>query len=314
MWDSLPPMHEEMAAFEHYLRSRFPTGNDRFEGRAAGRLFTAGGKRLRPAMTIASALCGRYKRRDILPAAAAMELLHTASLVHDDIIDHADMRRGQNTVSHEHGNAVAVYMGDYLLAESMLALADSPLEREASRRLALGVKAMCSGEIEQFFSRRSLPTTTQYLKRVMRKTALLFAASCTVGAMSAACPVKTASALARFGFNFGVAFQIRDDLLDLREESASIGKPAANDLEERLATLPLILAAAQSDALKAAALEYLQNGRGNKADLTAMVIDCGGPELAQSMLERYRDKCRANLSLLPQGTGRAALSALCAWL
>lgn len=311
MWESFPLLAEEMAAFERYLAQRHG-GKGRFERRAADRLFRSGGKRLRPALAILCAMLGQYSREAAFPAAAAVELIHTASLVHDDIVDHADTRRGAPTLSGQHGAAVAVYMGDYLLAQALIELAEAPLGQAASRKLALGVKAMCAGEIEQFFARQAIPTVAEYLKRIMRKTALLFSAACHVGARCAGQEGRLLRALSLFGFHMGVAFQIRDDLLDLRPEAAD-GKPFYQDVAEGIITLPMILAAqrdaAFNDRIRADGLSAIPGG-----EVGRIVRQSGGMRSAEEYLERYRSKAMKSLEPLPHGEAKQALCALAEWL
>lgn len=310
LWHAIPSMEREMLALERYLHKRFPPGNNRFENHAIKSLLHAGGKRLRPAMAIAAAHCGEYVRERVLPAAAAVELLHTASLVHDDIVDEAATRRGVTTLSHAHGNTAAVYAGDFLLAEAMLVLSESPLEKSAAKRLAQGVKAMCAGEIDQYFSRNTVPALSEYLKRIMRKTALLFAAACGAGASCTGCSDRDIRTLGLFGFHFGVAFQIRDDLLDVTRESRSIGKPTGSDLANGLMTLPVLLAIEQDPALNASIQNYLLHRKGEPAALLDAVRRSDGPRLARSILIRYVQKCERDLAHLSPGIGCEALSML----
>ncbi len=311
MWDAHPEIARELQAFELYLTKNFASSKGSFEQKAGARLLSAGGKRLRPALVIASALGGTYDQARVFAAAAAVETMHTASLVHDDIIDKADTRRGLPTISQEHGTEMAIYTGDYLFARSMLFLHDAGMEKAAASTLAKAIRAMCSGEIEQFQSRFSICTPRTYLGRIYRKTGVLFAASCAAGASVAGLNQQVTATYSRIGLRFGVAFQIRDDLIDLQETQSSAGKPVGNDLKMGLVTLPLLLAAQKSVAVTKAVKDAFA-GLIEPSMLTDFALD--SLQDAKSIMERYRQKCYRDLTKLPPNTGVNALKSLIDWL
>ncbi len=272
----------ELQQFEEFLKGCFSSKTGRFEEKAGLDLVSAGGKRLRPRLSVLAASFGKYNRNSVFGVAGAVELLHTASLVHDDIIDGADLRRGEPTINSTEGTHVAVYTGDFLLSKALLLLAQSGLDQAPVVEMARAIKAMCSGEIEQYRSRFVKPTPARYLYRVTRKTALLFAASCTGGAFSGKCNEKITKALGRFGLHFGIAFQIRDDILDMEASAAETGKPAGIDEINGVYTLPLLLP--------------------------------DGIEGARNILRRYVKKCADELDKLPNKPAKAELLELLNWL
>ncbi len=237
-----------MAAFEEYLKSRFPRQN-KFSDEVAKTIFASGGKRLRPLFTIAFAMTGdNYNRNRSFATAAAIEMLHTATLVHDDIIDNADSRRGVPTVNAQYGTHMAVYTGDYLLLKAMQELIQlNEYDSVKVRRVVRTLAEVCTGEIDQYFSRQEIGTMLGYFRRIRRKTALLFAAACALGASDAGHDTKGINRAFRFGLDFGMAFQIRDDIQNFVGSPATDGKPVLNDLLDGIITLPVILAAGRSD-------------------------------------------------------------------
>ena len=312
MWENQPWLREEMAAFEVFAVERFAGRGIHYRD-IAGRLLLNGGKRLRPAMTILSAKSGEYDRSRVFPAALAVETLHAATLAHDDIVDGATLRRGQPTVSEKHGVNMAVYTGDYLFAKSLLLMAEAGLEPERTEWVAKAVLAMCEGEMEQYLGRFEITPLTQYLRRIARKTGLLFSAACTIGAKAGRLSNEEINRLRRFGFRFGMAFQIRDDILDMEVDEKEAGKPVARDLKDGIATLPVLMALRREAGL-AGELKQCFQGTGEIAMLLDSVRDAGGIRDADRMLGRYQDKCRKLLAELPYHITRNALEELTDWL
>lgn len=211
----------------------------------------AGGKRLRPALVVCAAMAvgGREAIGDrVIDAGAAVELLHLASLYHDDVLDSAPTRRGRPSVNALWGNHAAVLAGDVLLSHAYCVAAG--LGAAELRRLSLTLAALCSGQIAesatQFDATRDV---AHYDAAIRGKTAALLATSCWLGATTAGAGPSTADALARFGMELGIAFQIVDDVLDLYGQGLQIGKPAGSDLREGVFTLPVLMALQQDPAL-----------------------------------------------------------------
>jgi len=312
MWENQPWLREEMAAFETFAADRFAAKGNAYKEISA-RLLLSGGKRLRPAMTILAARSGEYDRARVFPAALAVETLHAATLAHDDIVDGAATRRGIPTVSERHGVNMAVYTGDYLFAKSLLLMAESGLEPERTEFVAKAVLSMCEGEMAQYLGRFEITSVPQYLCRIARKTGLLFSASCAIGGKAGCLAEPDVKRLTRFGFKFGMAFQIRDDLLDMDTEEKTAGKPVARDLRDGIATLPVLLALKQAAGMEAK-LQACFLGKGDMDEFLDAVRDAGGTRDAGRMLGRYADKCRRLLTELPQQTTRNALEELTEWL
>ncbi|MBQ9980148.1 MAG: polyprenyl synthetase family protein [Oscillospiraceae bacterium] len=211
-------------------------------------MLLSGGKRLRPILACAASYFGS-KDCEIVPLMAMLEMMHTASLVHDDVVDDSHERRGRPTLNHLHGNAVAIKKGDRLLSGAMRVLSIyrgtgiNEVLSETSRE-------MCIGELDQLAARGNfeMHDAGSYMLRIKRKTALLLSASCRCGAIAAGLPVQWQDALADFGLNLGIAFQLEDDLLDFTGK-AVFGKPSLQDLRRGIYTMPVIRAAQVSDRL-----------------------------------------------------------------
>ncbi len=223
-------------------------------GRAPERLvepaleaLTAGGKRLRPILLILSARMGEPDRDDLLTASVAVEVLHTATLIHDDVVDKAESRRGIPTTVASHGREAAVATGDYLFAESFHGLAEvgDPRLVRAFSEAAMGLAA---GELEQFRSARGPVEVEAYLEHIRMKTAGLFRAACVAGGTLGGLSLRQVDALATYGQALGLAFQMSDDVMDLVGKPGLMGKGVGADLAEGTVTLPVIFAMREGDA------------------------------------------------------------------
>jgi len=198
-----------------------------------------GGKRLRPVMVLLAASFYPHDEKEAEYTAAATELIHAASLVHDDVIDLAATRRGDSSVNKAWGNHAAVLLGDYLFAEAFRLLANcrSPIVKAMTRT----IQVMCEGEIDQLTQSRNPATTEeQYFSRIGKKTASLIAASCQLGGLVAGLDEGKLEALREYGLEVGLAFQIVDDLLDFVSTEAAVGKPVGHDIANGTLTLPLL--------------------------------------------------------------------------
>ncbi len=200
-----------------------------------------GGKRVRPALTLLAGKFGQYDPSRLVPMAIAIELLHTATLVHDDIVDKSALRRGKPTVSHAWGQNRALLLGDYLFARAGR-LAASTGNLRVVELFSETLMTISAGELKQtgvtFDPRKARDV---YFDWISSKTACLFAAATESGAILAQVPEKDITALKEYGINFGIAFQIIDDVLDFVGEETELGKPVGSDLSEGIATLPTIL-------------------------------------------------------------------------
>jgi len=208
----------------------------------AGHLIAAGGKRLRPILTLAAAkLCG-YDGQRHHKLAACVEFIHTATLLHDDVVDASNLRRGEPSANSLFGNEASVLVGDFLFSRAFqLMVEDGSID--VLRILSNASAIIAEGEVLQLTTTSDITTSEQaYLEVVRAKTAELFAAACRIGAIVAGRPASEEEALRTFGLNLGIAFQIADDVLDYASESARLGKTVGDDFRESKITLPVILA------------------------------------------------------------------------
>lgn len=207
-------------------------------------IVTSGGKRIRPALCLLSAHGGRsFDLSHVLPLAEALELIHTASLVHDDVIDEADTRRGTATANARWNNQVAILSGDYIFARAFTLIAEEGYDAHVSKRLATLVCNLSVGEIIQdnaiYQASRGMD---DYYERIQKKTADFLEICCELGAMVGGMDKEEVAKLGEYGHCIGMAFQITDDLLDIEQTTEKIGKPAGNDIRQGIVTLPVIRA------------------------------------------------------------------------
>lgn len=271
-------------------------------------LLQSGGKRIRPVFVLLSAKFGQYDIHVVKHVAATLELIHTASLVHDDVVDDADLRRGKPTIKSKWDNRVAMYTGDYMFARAleMMSMIDHPL---AHKILANTMVELCLGEIEQIKDKYNFDQNLRiYLRRIKRKTALLIASSCQLGAISTGVNEDNCKKLYRFGYYVGMSYQIIDDILDFTASEAELGKPAGSDLLQGNITLP-VLFAMKDPALKQV-IESV-NEATNKEDMAQIIkaIKASGAiEQASAISERYLQKAFNELETLPENKARKFLS------
>ncbi|OUS77370.1 heptaprenyl diphosphate synthase [Paenibacillus sp. MY03] len=274
-------------------------------------LLKAGGKRIRPVFVLLSGKFGEYKLDVMKQIAVPLELIHMASLVHDDVIDDAETRRGQPTVKAKWDNRIAMYTGDYIhgKALSIATRLPNPIIHQV---LSKALVEMCIGEMEQI---RDFFNTDQsirnYLLRIRRKTALLIAISCELGAIAAGAERQVSNALYRFGYNVGMAFQIRDDLLDLYGTEKQIGKPPGSDMRQGNITLPVILAL-RDERIREPLLGEIasirsREGRGDARRAIELIRGSKGGDLADAMANRYIAKSLQALEGLPNITAKKNL-------
>ncbi len=238
---SLPSMDGNLASLEPELRESVRSG-DPFLDEVTGHLIAAGGKRLRPGLALAAATGGsRPARADDLQGAVAVELVHLASLYHDDVMDEATMRRTVESVNARWGNLVAIVAGDFLLARSAEIAAS--LGTEIAGLLANTLGQLCQGQVAEVRAAFSTARTEDhYFTAIAGKTAALMATSCRIGALTGALPRVEVDAFTTFGRCFGMLFQLRDDVLDVIGTEEELGKLPGQDLAEGIYTLPVLKA------------------------------------------------------------------------
>lgn len=208
---------------------------------------TSGGKRLRPLLLVLSAGMGEADREGLIRASTAIEVLHTATLIHDDIVDRAESRRGMPTTVARYGREVAVATGDYLFAEAFSELAEIGDPR-LIRAFSEAAEGLAAGELEQYHADGATVDVEAYLEHIRKKTAGLFRAACVAGGTLGGLSLRQVDALATYGQALGIAFQMSDDVMDLVGKPGLMGKGIGTDLAEGTVTLPVIIALREGDA------------------------------------------------------------------
>jgi heptaprenyl diphosphate synthase len=306
----LPGLGDDLDRVEDALHQAVRS-DDAFLTEVASHLLDAGGKRLRPALTVAvGRLAAGSASEAVVLGGASVELVHVGSLCHDDVIDEATTRRSVETVNARWGNLVAILTGDFLLARaSELAATLGP---EVSELLAATIGHLCEGQVRELRHAFDVGRTEDaYLAAIAGKTASLLSTSCRIGALTAGLGPVEVAALTEFGRQVGMAFQVVDDLLDLVGTSEALGKPAGHDLVEGVYTLPVIWALAEADT--GAQLKELL-GRPLSADeverARAVVRSNGAITAAADLARRYADAAASALQPLAGGPVVQALAGL----
>ncbi len=308
MSDAVTDLH---AIVESFFASTFSTDNAVIT-EAVQRMLAAGGKRLRPRVTLLSVDAGGGKALDHLHLAAYMELIHVATLIHDDVVDNASTRRGVNATAVDYGNRVSVLAGDYLFAwifKNVTANYPHPVPHVLSATLA----DICDGEVLQLQARGDLDLTLgDYVEIARRKTASLFAASAECGAIMGGADRPEVDGLRAFGDAFGIAFQMKDDLLDIVADERSLGKPVGNDLTERKVTIPLIEALASGNGSFRDEVRRFYGGSTNEA-IPAIVTGIerqGGLAATRVQIARFVERAKAALEPISPGPAKEELARL----
>lgn len=296
---------------EDFFRNTFTTDNPLIT-EAIRRMLAAGGKRLRPRITLLAAEANGAAAEEHLPLAAYMELIHVATLIHDDVVDNASTRRGVNATAVDYGNRISVLAGDYLFAwifKNVTAQYRHPVPHILSATLA----DICDGEVLQLraLGNLDLPVAS-YVDIVMKKTASLFAASAECGAIMSGAPPLHVKALRDFGLYYGIAFQMRDDLLDMTADARALGKPVGNDLQERKMTIPLILALGRADTGTRKMVEGFYAGRedGRTSAVIAAIDRFGGLDGTREQIAQYAGRAKLSLAPLENGAAKSELTRL----
>lgn len=314
MLDPLASEPDLYGLVEDFFRNSFSTDNALIT-EAVRRMLEAGGKRLRPRFALLGASAtGASDVREHLPLAAYMELIHVATLIHDDVVDHADTRRGVNATAVDFGNRVSVLAGDYLFAwifKNVTASYAHPIPHILSATLA----DITDGEVLQLRSLGNLDLTVgEYAEIAAKKTARLFASSAECGGWAAGGAALKVAALREFGMAYGIAFQMQDDLLDMTSTESTLGKPVGNDLTERKVTIPLILALAAGDPEFRAGVERFYAGDDTTpaqiAGIIAGIARQGGFEKTKALIAEYIERAKASLASLGNAPARAEFVAV----
>lgn len=303
------PVAEDLGALAQLLRRELAS-SDAFISDLVDHVLSAQGKLIRPALALLSAsACGGADEQRLW-LAGTVELVHVASLIHDDIIDSADLRRGVPTVNARWGNQVAVLVGDYLFATAF-GLASRIRHAQVAPAIAEASVFMSRSEIMAAETRdRPHEDEARYFAIIEGKTAALFSAACRCGALLAGAPPATADAMAEFGLRWGVAFQITDDALDLIGDPGSLGKPTGSDIDAGKITLPVIAAlrnAPGPDRDRLLSLLRRPWGAGSRDEMREILDRQGGLRYAMDAARRSAGVAAAALDVLPDGPAKAGL-------
>ncbi|CAH0497325.1 polyprenyl synthetase family protein [Novosphingobium sp. CECT 9465] len=277
----------------------------------AGHLIAGGGKRMRPMLTLASASLLGYGGSRHYKLAAAVEFIHTATLLHDDVVDGSDMRRGKKTANIVYGNPATVLVGDFLFSRSFeLMVEDGSLK--VLRILSNASAVISEGEVDQLVAQRQIGTTEEmYLDIIAAKTAALFSAACRIAAVVAERPEADELALNSYGRNLGIAFQLADDAIDYDSDAAEMGKDQGDDFREGKMTLPVILAYARGNADERAFWQQAIAGdRSSDADLAHAIGLIHRHDAVNATRERARMYAQRAIDAIAGFADSAAKSAM----
>ncbi len=304
----------DMALVNALIRERMASENAPRIPEVTAHLVDAGGKRLRPMLTIACArLCG-YEGPHHIHLAATVEFIHTATLLHDDVVDESRKRRGRPSANLLWDNKSSVLVGDYLFARAFQLMVEAGCLRVLDI-LADASATIAEGEVLQLSTARDLATDEAlYLKVVRGKTAALFAAACEVGGILAGAPESQITALRRYGDALGISFQVVDDLLDYGGASSAIGKNTGDDFRERKLTLPVIKAVSHADEAERTFWQrVIERGEQHDGDLEKaqrLMARHGALQATRADALSWADEARTALDELPQGPLRPILDGL----
>ena len=301
----------DMAAVDALIRGRLAS-DVVLINQISEHIVAAGGKRLRPMLTVLAARALGYGGADHHQLAAIIEFIHTSTLLHDDVVDESDLRRGRKTANALWGNAPSVLVGDFLYSRSFQLMVELD-SMDVMRVLADTTNRIAEGEVLQLLHVGNPETTeADYLRVIERKTAVLFAAATRLAAMLADAPPARQQALADYGLALGMAFQIADDVLDYTADAAALGKNLGDDLAEGKATLPLIHAMARASHAERETLAGIVRGCDVDAlpQVVAAIRAAGSLDYSRQVAERYARAAEAALEGLEDNHWVAALRAL----
>jgi len=313
--DIAMPIAGDLRAFEEHFREAVRSDAALLD-KITHYIVRRKGKKVRPMLVFLSARLFGEVREPVMVAASLVELLHTATLVHDDVVDSSFYRRGFFSVNALWGNKGAVLVGDYLLSRGLLLALDNH-QYELLQVLSRAVRDMSEGELLQIKKARKLDITEDvYFQIIRQKTASLMAASCAAGALAAGANTDEVERMRLFGEHIGVAFQIKDDLLDFGEEDT--GKPKGIDIKEKKMTLPLIHTLGQVDGgEKKAMLRTIRKHNTDTARVAGLidrVHELGGVRYAREKMREHQQRAVELLHTMPEGEARQSLERLVAFV
>lgn len=259
------------------------------------------GKMLRPLFAVISAHFGEYNSEKIVKLAAAIEMLHLATLVHDDIVDDSKMRRNKESIQSKYGKDMAVYAGDFLLSKSLSMMNSKDYDGDHMLKLTKAVEHICESELLQYHSKFRFMNVKNYLRVVSGKTAALFAISMYSGAYESGCEEAFAKNMGRIGYDLGIAFQIIDDILDFSDDQDLVGKSVRNDLKKGYYTLPVIYAIQNEK-------ESILNA--TEAELINVILKNKGIEKSRALAIKYTMRAYRRIADLPDVEYKNAVESL----
>ena len=311
--DIIQLVEEDLARVEEIFEAQFRSDVG-LVGEIGRYIRGGGGKRIRPALLLlACRLCG-YRGDRAITLASVVEFIHTATLLHDDIIDEATVRRGKRSVNSRWGNDITVLLGDFLYTKSMsMALSQDNLP--ILRLLSDVTLRMIEGELLEIERNGDLRMSeAQHLDIIRRKTADLFSACMSIGAILGEVDEEKRHALTSYGLNLGICFQMVDDLLDFTADEKVLGKPVANDLREGKLTLPAIFLLRKAGPVGAQTVSHVLADRGfervSREDLLRLAREHGALDEARALAARYAEAARKDLAVFERSPYRAALEIL----
>lgn len=313
-WKEFPDVYDRLDQTCDLIKKQFNLRNKEIE-EALLELTNAGGKLLRPAFFFLFTQLGDTKKQDkqqLIKIAASIEILHMATLIHDDIIDDSPLRRGGQTIQARYGKDIAVYTGDLLFTEFFQLLADTMNGSHFMHTNAAAMKRLLLGELDQMHTRYNKQMTIiDYLRSVNGKTAELFALSCLEGAHFGHASKKVQHLAARIGRQIGVAFQVYDDILDYTASTETLKKPVLEDLAQGVYTLPLLFAMRKAPDRFDVYLDKQATITSEDALKTAeLVRSLGGVEEAKAFAARVTTKALDDIAQLPESTAKTQLTHL----
>lgn len=311
-WSMYQEIEEEIKKVNSFMQINLKSRN-KFLDEVVKKQIDSGGKRLRPAFVVLCAKFGAYDSEKVITVASAVEILHTATLVHDDIIDEAKLRRGNSSVVDKHGIDMAVYTGDFLFTKAVLLLSGK-VPADKLEIIARVIKSICEGEVDQYQDRYNFEASIySYLKRISRKTAALFGAAGTLGAFLSNCKEKTGKTLAKFCYYYGMAFQIRDDINDFVEDVEKSGKPVGNDIKKGNFNAPLIYGIRNNKNIRSEVEEYINNAEKNDVNINKLILlvkESRGIEDSLKLMNLYILRALTQLEKLNDNQYKEILSGL----
>lgn len=289
---------EDLARVELEIRQQLSSEVDRI-GEIGRYLLLSGGKRIRPILLLLTAKLAGYSGERIFPLSAMIEFMHTATLLHDDVIDHSHLRRGHPTVNSRWGSALSILVGDFLYAKAMALVVDDG-DPQILKEITRVTMTMTEGQVlETLRVGDTSLTGAEYRQIIRQKTAALFGACCYIGGVLGGLPADRSEGLRRFGITFGSAFQLVDDALDFTGKEQRLGKPVGSDLREGKVTLPVIITLQHASPDESAIIDRFVRGddRSPEAfqDIVALIQRYNGIEYALREAERFVEQAELEL-------------------